>query len=141
MTVHILLLCFLAAVLSTLAVQAAGKTLRCPICTRTFTADSPTRFRITRVGGKELVTNCAHCGLTLVGHLKDVVSVTTYDYTSGQEVNAEMAFYVENSHERACCRPSVLAFATNASAIQFQKEHAGSVVSYQDALKDALGKQ
>jgi hypothetical protein len=123
--------------MSGLVVQGAGKQAHCAMCTDKFAADSKTRFRVTRKGGKVLLACCAHCGLQLVGHLKDVVSCTTYDYSSGKEVDATVAYYVEHSRERPCCMASVLAFATQEDAVAFQKQYGGSVVDYQEALKEA----
>jgi hypothetical protein len=137
----LVLLCALACLLSALVLQAAGKRLHCAQCTSAFSADSPTRFTITRQHGKVLYGCCAHCGLLLVSRLDDVTAVTTRDANSGKGLDATTAYYVANPKAHCCCCESTLAFATREDAEQYQQQHGGTVFSYEDALRDVSGKK
>jgi hypothetical protein len=92
-----------------------------------------TAFVIQTEAGEQLQACCPHCGLLL---LKDypASAVLAKDFLYGRTVNAWQAFYLLESDVTLCCVPSVLCFATQADAENFQRGFNGTVMTFADAL-------
>ena len=109
-------------------------------------------FRITLESGKTLETCCPRCGLHCLAGVKTAPrQVQATDFSSGKWIDARQAVYVSGSDAPGCakpetrrdaqgccmmkaydrCLPSLVAFADKAVAVDFQKQHGGEVMAFQ----------
>jgi hypothetical protein len=127
----------------------------CNACRRPIQED--TAFSVV-VGGHEVHYCCPRCWVTSlrVQDGKDQRPTAT-DYTSRRRLPADQCVYVEGSNLMPCCGPnmtrgkdgvpavecydrcfpSTIAFASPEEALQFSKEHGGTIVPYQTLTDEA----
>lgn len=102
-------------------------------------AKSRMQFAITTRAGQSIRACCPHCGLLLLETQQDVVSVLLKDFIYGKIVNGLQAWFVVESRITACCEPSVLAFANQADATDFQRGFGGKVMNFNQARNHLSG--
>jgi hypothetical protein len=127
----------------------------CDACRRPVHKD--TAFSVV-VGGREVQYCCPRCWVTSlrVQNGKYQHPVAT-DYASKRRLPADQCVYVEGSNLMPCCGPnmtrgkdgvpavecydrcfpSTIAFASPEEALQFCKEHGGTIVPYQTLTDEA----
>lgn len=94
---------------------------------------SRTAFVIQTEAGEQIQACCPHCGLLLLNDYP-ASAVLAKDFLYGRTVNAWQAFYVLESDVTLCCVPSVLCFATQADAENFQRGFNGTVMTFEDIV-------
>ncbi len=82
--------------------------------------------------GSQRKACCPHCGLMGISQL-DVVSALSSDFLHGRMVNARQATFLVESSVNLCCAPSVLCFASQDEALNFQKGFGGQCCSLDEA--------
>ncbi len=94
---------------------------------------TPTRFHfvITTLDNQTLTACCAHCGFLLLDTLPNVLSTLLKDFIYSKIINARQAYFVLESRISICCEPSVLAFASETDARDFQKGFGGQVMDFE----------
>lgn len=89
-------------------------------------------FVITTIANQNYPACCPHCGLLLLDTVQDVLSALLKDFIYGKIVNVKQAYFVLESRISICCEPSVLAFASERDARDFQKGFGGQVMNFAD---------
>lgn len=130
--------------------------LDCDICSRHLHEEAS--YKIYLSSGKVLDACCARCGLRFERSNDDVVSAEVADFTTGEFVPADEAFYVEGSLVRLCahdlakrdgmgvlyrlvwdrCLPSLLAFETREQAKFFRRQNGGEIKTYPQVIEEDL---
>ena len=130
---------------------AAGNPV-CSVCKRPL--HPAQTFIVVSKDGKEHPSCCPRCGLRFAIENKARATVAT-DFSNGQRISAESAFYLEGSDVMECCSsptmradsgmlcemhydrcmPSLLAFPHKEAAEEFQHEHGGSLIDFAGALQ------
>ena len=120
----------------------------CDICRRQI--HKATLYRIQLQDGTIQQTCCPRCGLHFEEGRQDVVRREVADFTSGEMMKAQDAFYVEGSSVHLCCSqlgardqsgrqyalqwdrclPSLVAFRSSEAAEQFRQEKGGAIKSF-----------
>jgi len=144
----------LVLLLAVLAICCACKTTKasCDVCGR----DDCTAlaFKVEYADGGEQRTCCPRCASHAVAEARgrSVVRLMARDFSTGEEVDAHAALFVDGSdfehckapkEQRAaasCCRvleydrclPSLIAFKTRADAERFSSEHGGVIRSFEE---------
>ncbi len=150
-------------VLTTLVVGASYLAIRssrtkveiCQICAREI--HSGFAYTIELENGEVKVACCPRCGLRFQeGGSNGVRSVLATDCASGQTIEADQAYYVEGSDVHACCSlaplkgaegevyslhwdrclPSLVAFKHQEAAREFQAEHGGRILRYEQLIEE-----
>lgn len=137
------------------AYRELGASPICDVCYRPL--HTATYYEITFESGETQKTCCPRCGLRFQKGRNDIVSVETADFDSGKRLDAENAFFVENSDVHLCCGeqlvekdrsgtqyelawdrclPSLVAFTTKEAAEAFLREHGGRVRTYAELQKE-----
>lgn len=93
-----------------------------------------TVFILSLKNGEQRKGCCAHCGLMLHEHLRNVWQAMTPDFLRGHMLTANQAFYVVQSELNICCMPSVLSFGLKEDAEKFSKGFGGHIADMQDAI-------
>lgn len=93
-------------------------------------------FHIHLADGARRSACCAHCGLLALGVLDSSRQAITTDFLHGSLLNAAQAWYVLESSVSPCCRPSALAFASQADAERFAAAFGGQVHDFHAALTE-----
>jgi hypothetical protein len=126
----------------------------CGYCLRPLHAN----LRVTaEIDGKRAEVCCAHCAITEANQQhKALKLITVRDYPTGAEVKPENAWFVEGSRVTACehdaahmnemketqdlafdrCSPGTFAFANRATANAFVDQNGGSVLSFQELMRE-----
>lgn len=98
------------------------------------------QFVVTTEDNTTIRACCPHCGLLLLSARQDIATALLRDFIYGRIINVRQAYYVVESRISVCCQPSVLAFATEADASDFQRGFGGQVMEFSEAqhhLSDA----
>lgn len=130
----------------------AGGKPACAVCSRPL-AKAMT-FTLLSHDGKRQTACCPRCGLrSVVGGGARALQAT--DFSDGQRIAAEKAYYLEGSQVAACgphstlrlendvisdmhfdrCQPSLLAFARMNDALSYRQHEGGRVLNYLEAVK------
>lgn len=125
----------------------------CGICTRAVHA--ATHYRIFLRDQEPVDVCCPRCGLRFQEGRDDIAAVEAGDFDTGERLDAQDAFYVENSSVHLCCRqdfvrrdeakqeyvlswdrclPSLVAFRTRQQAEAFRQRHGGAIKTYDRLL-------
>ncbi len=131
----------------------------CQVCARPV--HSGQEYTLSLAEDMEEHACCPRCGIHFYLTNKDQVRAAwATDYATGEKIVAERAIYVEGSDLMTCCStpplkrelertyelvwdrclPSLIAFKTQSEAQQFQQQHRGRVLSYDDALQSVANK-
>ena len=130
--------------------------LDCDICSRHLHEEIT--YKIYLSGGEVLEACCPRCGLRFERSNDDVVSAQVADFTTGEFVPAEEAFYVEGSLVELCahdlaqrdgmgvlyrlvwdrCLPSLLAFETRQQAELFRRQNGGEIKTYSHVIEEDM---
>ncbi|HET9480937.1 MAG TPA: hypothetical protein VFP98_04205 [Candidatus Polarisedimenticolia bacterium] len=140
------------AAASLLLSACSGTSAHCDVCGR----DECTglAFTVEYADGTVQRTCCPKCASHAVAEAegREVASLRARDFSTGRQVDARLATYVEGSQvehcrapvevraEQGCCRmltydrclPSLIAFGAIADAETFAREHGGRVVAFDD---------
>jgi hypothetical protein len=131
-----------------------GSSPQCDLCYRPIHPE--THYRIHLASGQSMEVCCPRCGLRFQEGRRDVARVEATDFETQKRVDAERAFYVENSRVHPCthpaveedrsgtkyevawdrCLPSLIAFESRASAGAFQARNGGVVKTYEELLQE-----
>jgi hypothetical protein len=127
---------------------------RCDVCYRPMHAE--TSYRIHLADGRTMDACCPRCGLRFQEARQDVVGAEATDFERKTRLDADDAFYVENSRVHPCshfsiqedrsgtkyqvawdrCLPSLVAFESEASARSFQARNGGVIKTYEELLAE-----
>lgn len=88
------------------------------------------QFVITKQDGESLKVCCPHCGLLVFSMNPNVAIGLVKDFIYGKIINVHQAYFVVGSKVSLCCEPSVLAFASETDAKDFQKGFDGKVLDF-----------
>ncbi len=151
----------IAAILLPLAVLAGvgyylshQEHLDCDICKRHLHEEIS--YKIFLSSGDVLDACCPRCGLRFERANDDVVAAKVADFTTGELVPAEGAYYVEGSMVHLCahdliqrdamgvlyrlvwdrCLPSLVAFKTKGQAELFRRQHGGEINTYRQVMEE-----
>ncbi len=127
----------------------------CGYCLRPLHAN----LRVTaEIAGKKTEVCCAHCAITEANQQhKALKLITVHDYPTGSALAPEKAWFVEGSRAKACehdamhmnemketqdlafdrCSPGTFAFANRDNAEAFIAQNGGSVMSFQELMREA----
>jgi DNA-directed RNA polymerase subunit RPC12/RpoP len=131
---------FLALLVSILMIFAmasasfAGAKDVCPKCGKEVQTQNA-KFYVVYKDGKKDSFGCPHCGLSEVNK-GNVKSAKATDFLRGKKIDAEKAFYLKGSEFGTCCAPYWLSFSSKDEAEKFSKGFGGTVITYEEALKD-----
>jgi nitrous oxide reductase accessory protein NosL len=124
--------------------------MRCEICGMGIMKGGKGNFVIELKDGSTRITDSPDCGILLRGNLADnVKAIKATDYDKKELINADSAYYVKGADittkkdrlEKGLMPNSMVAFSTKEAAEAFQKEHGGSVLNYEEAVKSLAGKK
>lgn len=113
---------------------AGGKEKVCPKCGKEIQTQNA-KFYVVYKDGKKESFGCPHCGLSEVNK-GNVKSAKATDFLRGKKIDAEKAFYLKGSSFGTCCEPYWLSFSSKDEAEKFSKGFGGTVMTYEEALKD-----
>ncbi len=113
---------------------AAGKGNTCAKCGKEIQTQNA-RFYVVYKDGKKESFGCPHCGLSEVNK-GNVKSAKATDFLRGKKIDAEKAFFLKGSDFGTCCAPYWLSFSSKDEAEKFSKGFGGTVMTYEEALKD-----
>ena len=119
-----------------LAAPAPGHINQCAMCGKP--ASERTVFIVQLENGEQKRACCAHCGLMILGHAKDVLQSLTADYLRGYMISADQAVYILGSELTICCVPGVLSFGSRHDAEKFQKGFGGVLANLEEARQYVL---
>lgn len=142
----------LAAALGVFLYQTLGSSANCDVCYRPLHAE--TTYRIHLADGRTMDACCPRCGLRFQEGRQDVVGAEATDFEHKTRLDADDAFYVENSRVHPCshlsiqedrsgakyqvawdrCLPSLIAFESEATARSFQARNGGVIKTYEELL-------
>lgn len=100
----------------------------CTLCQ--MPARARLHFVITTQDNQTVRACCPHCGLLLLINEQDVATALLRDFIYGRIINVRQAHYVVESRISVCCQPSVLAFASESDASDFQHGFGGQVMDF-----------
>lgn len=103
----------------------------CRMCGKTISGRNT--FILRKSNGEVLRACCGHCGLMMMLHTPDVSNAMVTDFLHGHVVGAKQAAYLLHSSLIVCCAPSVICFANQQEAINFQKGFGGSFADFETA--------
>lgn len=92
-------------------------------------------FVVTTSDDQTLHACCPHCGLLLLDMKPDSISALLRDFIYGRIINVRQAHFVIGSRIAICCEPSVLAFASETDATDFQRGYGGEVMDFERARR------
>lgn len=114
----------------------AGAKDVCPKCGKEIQTENA-KFYIVFKDGKKESYGCPHCGLSEINANPDKVkSAMATDFLRGKKIDAKSAFYLKGSSFGTCCEPYWLTFSSKDEAEKFSKGFGGTVMTYDEALKD-----
>jgi len=134
---------------------AHPKPVTCGYCLRPLHAN----LKVTaEIDGKRAEVCCPRCAITEANQEhKPVRLITVHDYSTGEAMSPEGAWYVEGSRVLACdhvgmhmddmkdaqpmtydrCSPGTLTFATRQQAEDFTAANGGSAISFSQLMSEA----
>ena len=89
-------------------------------------------FVIQMQDGSQRNACCPHCGLMALDQ-PGVASAIACDFLYGRMINARQAAFLLESTVNLCCEPSVLCFASQEEAQNFQKGFGGTICTLDEA--------
>jgi DeoR family transcriptional regulator, copper-sensing transcriptional repressor len=89
-------------------------------------------FIIQMQDGSQRIACCPHCGLMALNS-PGIAAALTNDFLYGRKVNARQAFFLLESSVSLCCEPSVLCFACEDEAVNFQRGFGGIICDLETA--------
>lgn len=112
-------------------------------------------FRVTMSMGRKVETCCVRCGMHFLAANSAARDAEATDFSTGHWIDATKAVYVVGSDAPGCamaetrrdaqgccmmkdydrCLPSTLAFAAREAAAGFQRQHGGTIQTWQELLK------
>lgn len=144
------------------AIAAAGfwvyeqQELICDLCHRPVHSESG--YTIVLESGETIESCCPRCGLRFQAGRTDVAATWAVDFSSGATLEADDAYYVENSSVNLCrlghdmlqrdasgtqydlgwdrCEPSLIAFRIRDDAVDFIRQNGGVMRSYEQLLEE-----
>lgn len=135
-TICVLMLSMLFVFALATASLAAEKGKVCPKCGKEIQTENA-KFYIVFKDGKKESYGCPHCGLSEINASHDKVkSAMATDFLRGKKIDAKSAFYLKGSSFGTCCEPYWLTFSSRDEAEKFSKGFGGTVMTYEEALKD-----
>lgn len=102
---------------------------------------------------------CPRCGLRFQEGRADIAAVEAGDFDTAERLDAQHAYYIENSSVHLCCRqdfvrrdeakrgyvlswdrclPSLVAFRTREQAEAFRQKHGGQIKTYRALLAEGF---
>lgn len=129
----VILALLFATTMTTAVVE--GKEKPCPKCGKEMMTGANAKFTVVFEDGKKETFGCPHCGLSEINKGK-VKSATATDFLTGKKIDAKSAYYLKGTEIGTCCKPYWLTFATKENAEKFSKGFGGTVLSYDEALKE-----
>ena len=125
----------------------------CEVCYRPM--HEGMSYRIHLAGGDSVDVCCPRCGLRFQEGREDVLGAEVTDFYSSDRLEADQAFYVENSAIHPCshsqvqedrsgtqyevawdrCLPSFIAFRSRAAAATFRAQNGGVIKSYEELVE------
>jgi len=144
----------LVAALGVFLYRTLGSSPSCDVCYRPMHEE--TYYRIHLASEKSMDFCCPRCGLRFQEGRRDVVRAEATDFYAKVRVDADKAFYVENSLVHLCshspvqddrsgtqyevawdrCLPSLIAFESRAAARAFQAQNGGVIKTYEELLRE-----
>lgn len=106
---------------------------KCPYCNGML--KERTVFIIQMENGTQRSACCCHCGLMALEQT-GVRTALACDFLYGRMINAAQAYYLLESTVALCCGPTVLAFACEEEAQQFQLGFGGSIYTMENAIQE-----
>jgi len=97
------------------------------------TIQNRSSFVIQMENGSQNRACCPHCGLLSL-RKPGVQSAFSNDFLYGRLVNARQAYFLVGCSVSMCCEPSVLCFATEEDAYNFQLGFGGEILDLPQAL-------
>ena len=88
------------------------------------------QFVVTTEDAQTIRACCPHCGLLMLNMKTDVTVALLKDFIYGKIINVHQAYFVLGSRVSICCEPSVLAFASETDAKDFQQGFGGEVLDF-----------
>lgn len=128
----------LLAALSATAAAAVENPKDCQICGMDRTANARSRMRIVFEDGTDAGTCSVHCAAAALraGQGKAVKSLLVADYATLELLDARSAFWVVGGDVKGVMSPTAKwAFAEEASARQFVKEHGGALAPFAQVMQ------
>lgn len=134
---------------------ANPKPVACGYCSRPLHANVKV---IAEINGKRAEVCCPRCAISEANQEhKQVRLITVHDYSTGNALSPESAWYVEGSRVMACehtgmhmdemketsdmaydrCSPGTLTFATKQEAEDFTAANGGAVISFGQLMSEA----
>lgn len=131
----VVLVVFLAA----LGVKAAEPKW-CPLCSMNLKMYWKTNHRLTLADGTQVQTCSLHCAAQVYADKSgEIVKWEVVDYQTQAFVEAKEAlFLIKSSLPGTMTAVSKLAFGSRAEAARYQKEHGGTIGTFDEALEQAL---
>jgi len=132
----------------TLLLAGCNRAKVCAVCQRDEC--KAMAFRVTLDSGKTVETCCPRCGMHYAAG-KAAKTFQATDFATGHWIEAAPATFVSGSGVRGCapmetrrdaqgccmtkeydrCLPSLVAFTERSAAVEFQKQHGGELVAFQ----------
>lgn len=127
----------------------------CAVCHRPI--QHATFYRIQLSDGQVEDICCPRCGLHFQKDRNDIASAEAADFSTGEQIQASEAYYVENSSIHLCCSedpvrkdwlgtqysltwdrclPSLVAFKEQQQAAAFVRQNGGVLKSYPELLSE-----
>lgn len=134
-----LLECALAlALLFASVLHADAQREECSVCGMWIDLYMKTRHVITlEDGSSESFCSIACASKYIKGHEGNISRVMAADFNTRELVNAEEAFYLSGSDVPGVMTyTSRIAFSTQKAADAFQKKHGGSIITFDQALRE-----
>ncbi len=142
--VKIVSFCLLSLSLLAAASPApAGEREGCAICGMYLDLYAKSRYTITFDDGSSQSTCSLACAARTIndrtGHIKDIKAG---DFVSGELIDARSAFILEGSDVHGVMSStSRIAFSSQKAAQDFQKQHGGKIITFEEALRNQLKEQ
>jgi Fe2+ or Zn2+ uptake regulation protein len=90
-------------------------------------------FVITTQSNAVIRACCPHCGLLLLAARTETSTALLRDFIYGRIINIHQAYFVVESRIAVCCVPSILPFANQPDAADFQLGFGGQVMQLTEA--------
>ena len=115
----------------------------CHLCGMYLDIYAATRHVVVYEDGTQMETCSLACAAKLYkGSDKKVTKIMAADYLTHELIDAQTAFYLEGSDVPGVMSyTSRIAFKTKADALEFQKKHGGTIIPFQEALKNQIEKR
>ena len=108
---------------------------RCAMCATALQGHEKTTGTIITNNKERMLACCSHCLLFAMYKLKDKAKrATTPDFKTVRLVDAKKVYYVVGNDLVVCCYPSTISFEKLEDAKDFQRQHAGEILTFQAAI-------